>query len=148
VDDAGAVRAGNGEIVLAGEAAQLGVARAALGAGLGEAAGQDQQGAVAARSRLAHRIEDEVGADDDDGEVGRGRQLGERAADVEPEHGAAPRVDRDDLAGEARDAQILQHRAARRPRPLAGADDGDAARGEERGEVARHPLAPGLGSGR
>ena len=71
VDDAGAIGSGDGEVVRGGDRAQFGVARAALGAGLGEAAGQDEEVAVAARRRLAHRRVDEVGTDDDDDEIGR-----------------------------------------------------------------------------
>src|SRR6185437_11429044 len=138
MDDAGAVGADDSETVLRDERAQRRVARLAGVAGLGEAAGQDDEMTVAALRRLAHRVEDEVGPDDDDRDIGRMIELVERPLHGMAEHLAALGIDRDHRAGEPGDAQILQHRAARRGRPLAGADHGDAPGREERREVARH----------
>ncbi len=141
MDNAGAVGADHSEVVLFDKRAQRRVARLAGLARLGEAAGQDDEMAMAALRRLAHGVEDEVGADDDDRDIDGVVELAKRAARGMAEHLAALGVDRDHRAGEASDAQVVQHRAARRSRPLAGADHGDAARPEERLEVARHARA-------
>ncbi len=131
MDDPRAIGTDDGEPMFGDEPAQFLIARLAGLARLGEAAGENDEMTMSRFRRLAHRVENEIGTDDDDRDIGGIVELFERAPHGEAEHLAALGIDRDDRAGEAGDAQILQHRAARRGRPLARADDGDAAWREE-----------------
>ncbi len=136
VDDARAIRPGDGEIAFGGELQQRLVARNADGSGFGEAAGQDQQVRDAAVSALFHRIQDRVGADHDHRELDWRIDRSDRGHRPVTEDGAAFGIDRYDSSAISRLAQHLHDGAAGRGGALAGADDGDAARGEERVEVA------------
>ncbi len=141
VDDAGAIGTRNGEAVLGGDRADLGVARAAGLTRLGEAARQDQEILVTGARGLAHDIGNRVGTNHHHREVGRRGQRAQGRRHRQIEQRAALRIDRQDRAGIAADPQVLQDGAARRGRAVAGADDGNAARREERTQVARHQIS-------
>ena len=98
MDDAGAVGAGHGDAALGRELQQGLVAGDADRPRFGEAAGQDQDVADAAVGAFADRIENGVGADDDDGEIDRRIDGADRGHCVVTEDRAALGIDRHDLS--------------------------------------------------
>jgi len=141
MDNAGAVGPGDGEAARGCELQELLVALRAHGPGLGKAAGQDQQVPDAAIGGFLCRVEDRVRTDDDDGEIDRRIDGGDRSHRVVTEDRAAPGIDRHHASAVTRLAQHLHDGAARGGGALAGADDGNAPGREERREIAFHDSA-------
>ena len=112
------------------ELQELRIALHANGSGLGKTAGQDEQVLDAAISRLLGGVEDGVRPDDDDGEIDRRIDGGDRGHRLVTENRAALGIDRDDASAISRLPQHLHDGAARRGGALAGADGSDAARRE------------------
>ena len=136
MDDPGAVRPCDREAAIGRELRQRVVAGNADGAGFGETAGQDEEIADTAVGRLANRVEDGIGAYDDDGEVDGWVDGADRCHRFVSEDRPASGIDRNDATAISGLAQHLHDSAARRRCPLARADHGNAAGREERREIA------------
>ena len=117
VDIAEAVRPLDRHVMRFGDARHLVLERAALGTGLGEARGVDDDAADAARGAGLDRLEDTGARNRQHGAVDAHRQLGRRFQTRSAVDFAAVRVDQMDVARDSRSARDWQAR----PRPARSA---------------------------
>ncbi len=96
------------------------------------------------RHSLPDCLEDPVGPQLDEDDVGRLRQVRERRRDGQPADLGVLRVDRVEVALEAKGAAVLE-RDPPHERARACPDDGDRARPEDRGQVHGMPKCTGRG---
>ena len=147
-DDAVAVGADDGEVVAGGCRHHRGLEGGSLllARSLGEASGVHDDPAGAEPSALVDEVGDAGrGGGDDDG-VGRGAEgrdgFGERRHARDAVGLGAAGVDPDEAALEAGEHQVAGGLPAVGRGAVGGADDDDAARGEESGEIHRCECAP------
>jgi hypothetical protein len=127
-DQTHAVRSHQPCAALARDRDQLGLARRALVAGLGEAGGDDDAAPDARRGRLPHGRHERRARHRQDGDVGWRRRGGDRGIGAASEHLGPAGVDRQDLAGEAVPQQEVHDAPAELVLAVGGAEDRDRAR--------------------
>ena len=133
----------HGHVVAPGDGADLGLHAGALVAdGLGEAAAQHDRrphaGLAAALQLLGHVL----GGDDDDGEVGRLRQVGDGGVGLEPHHLGAAAADGIELAGKRVALHDVEDAAAQALGIGGGADQRHRARPEQGAEIGHGSTSP------
>ena len=126
-----AVRAEQAHAALARRLEHLALQALSFLARLGEAAGQHSSGADTGRARIAHDGRHRAGRRDDDREVGLRRQIGQPCVRLGAKERRVLGIDRVERAAGLRRFQVAMQDLAERARALGGADQRDAARGEE-----------------
>ena len=140
VDEAEAVRPFDRDAVVAGDARDLVLQRAAVRARLGEAGRKDDDGADAARRATLDRVEDAGARDRQHRAIHALRQVGGRGQAGPPVDLLAVGVDQMDVARERKAIEIAEHGAGERARRGGCSDHRDRARMQQ--ALDRRPAGP------
>ena len=122
---------------------ELGLTGGAVGAGLGEAGGDDDAAADAGLGRLAHALDERGRWHRENRDVGRRRHRGDRRVGAASEHLGAAQIDRVDVAAEAVAHQEPHDAPAELVAAVRGAEDGDRAWMQDARDVEPRPRAVG-----